>query len=191
MHLTVYKGAFLDLTISEPEDPAPVMPPLNVGAFLDAPVVPALNPVSVALTIRIETLMNTPSVGPTFDPPPMPLPMYPRAFMDATVLKTLDPISVLLIFDKGTTRHVSVPVPKDPVPMALTLYKGTFMEVSSCIDSAPVAVPFSLFEMAERFQNLTASSGKCDQGARSLGKGAVTPPVQVLASSGMKCEFQM
>ena len=44
--------------------------------------------------------------------------------------------------------------------MAPTLYKGTFMEVSSCIDSAPVAVLFSLFEVAEGFQNLMASSGK-------------------------------
>ena len=46
--------------------------------------------------------------------------------------------------------------------MALTLDKRAFMEVSSRIEAGPVAVPFSLFEVADKLQNLTATSGEFD-----------------------------
>ena len=40
VHLPLHKGAFLHLTVREPENPAPVMLSFDIRTLLDAPVVP-------------------------------------------------------------------------------------------------------------------------------------------------------
>jgi len=103
VHLPLYKGAFLDLTVREPENPAPVVAPVDIWTFLDAPVVPVLNPISVPLAIHIGTFMNTSSVHPVLDPLTMPLAIDMGTFMDAPVLETFDPLTVFLVFHERAT----------------------------------------------------------------------------------------